>query len=222
MIKTVHSIGLHHNMHQALQYLKQKDLPCQLQNSKIITDILEAIEHVQCNPDEPGARGSNGLTKTEKLMMVNMAPLSLVDLTVVSVAWVVPYCTKATADCNMLALQIIDDLEVRFQPEAQQELLNTFLEHFGADLGLAPVETNQSAETAQAAELGEAEREHEQTMYGEEMDYDDMQDMPDEENDLGMSQSRCCTFLFRQLTESLDLQWTKVKVTEAVMEIYER
>jgi hypothetical protein len=71
---------------QSLQYLRQKDLPCRQQNAKQIAQILEAIGKVKCNPDQPGARGSNALTKTEKLMMVNIAPVSLVDLTIVCLA----------------------------------------------------------------------------------------------------------------------------------------
>ena len=69
---------------QSLQYLRQRDLPSRLQSAKQIEQIVKAINEIPCNPDQPGARGTNALTKTEKLMMINMAPVSLVDLTIVS------------------------------------------------------------------------------------------------------------------------------------------
>lgn len=71
-------------MVQSLQYLRQKDLPCRLQSAEQIAQIAQAIEQIPCKPVTPGERGSNALTKTEKLVMINLAPVGLVDLTVVS------------------------------------------------------------------------------------------------------------------------------------------
>lgn len=76
-------------MIQSLQYLRQKDLPCRLQTAEQIAQIAKAIEQIPYNPDKPGARGSNALTKTEKLMMINLAPVSLVDLTIVGLAQII-------------------------------------------------------------------------------------------------------------------------------------
>lgn len=44
---------------------------------------MRDLAKVEPLPEEEGSRGSNALTKTEKLMLINLAPQALVDLTVV-------------------------------------------------------------------------------------------------------------------------------------------
>lgn len=68
---------------QTLKYLKQPDLPCTRQNPANIKKTLAAVNQVQCKPEEPGSLGSHALAKTERLMLVNLAPQAVVDLTVV-------------------------------------------------------------------------------------------------------------------------------------------
>ena len=68
---------------QLLRYLKQADLPCTNQTNAKIKQAMRDLASVEPLPEEEGSRGSNALTKTEKLMLINLAPQALVDLTVV-------------------------------------------------------------------------------------------------------------------------------------------
>jgi hypothetical protein len=79
------------------------------------------------------------------------------------------------------AFQIVDELDARFSEEAQQQLINVFLEHYGAEIGMAPIEPAQG-EDMQAEEFGDEEA------HDEGMDYDETQDLPEEEDDLGKLQ----------------------------------
>lgn len=80
------------------------------------------------------------------------------------------------------AFQIVDELENRFSEEAQQQLINVFLDHYGAEIGMAPVELGHSIEGHHQEEFGD------QGDEDEGMDYDETQDLPDEEYDLGKCQ----------------------------------
>lgn len=68
---------------QTLQYLKQPDLPCSRQTPQSIKRTLEAIDKVPTLPDPENRPGGYALTKTEKLMLVNLAPKAIVDLHIV-------------------------------------------------------------------------------------------------------------------------------------------
>ena len=69
---------------KTLAYLMQSDLPCTKQNPTNIKRTLAAIDNVPALLDSEYTRGSNALTRIERLMMVNLAPMKLVDLAVVS------------------------------------------------------------------------------------------------------------------------------------------
>lgn len=70
---------------------------------------------------------------------------------------------------------------MRFSEESQQQLINVFLEHYGAEIGLAPIEPGQAQNTHADVDHDEGDPVDED----EGMDYDETQDMPDEEYDLG-------------------------------------
>lgn len=67
---------------QSLKYLKNPALPCIHQNPESLKATLKAISLVEPIPSEdPGM--DHGLTKIEKLMLVNLAPTKPVDLNIV-------------------------------------------------------------------------------------------------------------------------------------------
>lgn len=68
-----------------LKYLKQQDLPASRQSPADLQRFMADLKTVQAIPDDPKGRGSNALTKTEKLMLVNLSPTSQVDLIIVSI-----------------------------------------------------------------------------------------------------------------------------------------
>ena len=177
---------------QSLRYLKNPALPCVHQKAKSLKDILKAISLIEPIPtDEPGM--DHGLTKIEKLMLVNLAPTKPVDLNIVGT-------TSPLLDTEIILIdepQIIDDLDVRFSEEAQDQILSIFADSMQA-AGVAQQADNAMDIVKQETdEMKEAEDEAEHNMeqldeeiYDQEEHYNDEEVMPDEENDLSKSDSQ--------------------------------
>ena len=68
---------------KTLKYLTQDSLPCQKQTPKSIKRTLDALSAIPTLADTSSGSSTNALTKTEKLMLVNLAPTAAVDLHVV-------------------------------------------------------------------------------------------------------------------------------------------
>lgn len=98
-------------------------------------------------------------------------------------------------------------MDSRFSEEAQQQHTNVFLEHYGAEIGLAPIEPGQAHDE-------NPEEEHGDEDDNEGMDYDETQDLPDEEYDLGEPQLPKLKYAYK-LILSLHYQSTKAPATEA-------
>jgi len=148
---------------ETLTYLDQPDLP--KYTVAKLKAALRALNEIEPLPDTEQGVGY-GLTKTEKLMMVNLAPARLVDLTVVC-----------------------DELDTRFTSEAQEKILQIF--HPEATLHTTEEDDEALEEVKEEEEMHDmAEEQHDEDVqdnlhdvYGEEQ-YDESAVMPDEENDL--------------------------------------
>ncbi|CAD6586864.1 MAG: hypothetical protein CYPHOPRED_003694, partial [Cyphobasidiales sp. Tagirdzhanova-0007] len=142
-------------------------------NPTNIKRTLAAIDNVPALLDSEYTRGSNALTRIERLMMVNLAPMKLVDLAV-----------------------IVEELENRYSEETQAQFLTIFDRELGASAEMqagAQAEADETMEKVQEeqSKVHQFEDEQEdhvsqanQQVYADEDEYDESRIMPDEENDL--------------------------------------
>ena len=148
--------------------------------------MLKAISSIR--PIQSEEAGMDyGLTKIEKLMLVNLAPTALVDLNIVS-----GDLSTFLGSHSPIALliQIIDDLDVRFESEAQEEILGIFANNMQAAGVTRQADNAMNIVKEEGEEMKHAEEEADQHMEEldeevyEEEHYNQEDIMPDEENDL--------------------------------------
>lgn len=108
---------------EVISSLSQRARPCAHQTAAQIRGFLEALEKKgYAGPDARILAGEPGLTKAERLQLVNHAPTSVVDLHTVR--------ADHYEDTYLTYLQLVEELGQRLSEEQIQDVLECVSTHF--------------------------------------------------------------------------------------------